>query len=292
MRLRADLTLLLVAVLWGSAFAAQRAAGQLGSVYFFNGARFLVATLLLCPFVLRKRPVPGQWLWMCVAGSVLFAASALQQAGLVTTSAGNAGFLTSLYVVVVPLVMWIGWREKPHVLALVAVFLAGFGAFLLSTAGRYQATSGDALELAGAAFWAIHVVLLGKYAAGYNAITFSAGQLAVGSALNFLASGLMERPTLALPGSLVFAILYTAVVSLGLGYTLQIWGQKRTPPTDAAILLSLESVFAVVAGGLVLGERLVLPQIVGCTLILGAVVLSQARAWSRIQSRLESGQSQ
>ncbi len=288
MRLRADLTLLLVAVLWGSAFAAQRAAAQLGSVYLFNGARFLLAALLLAPFAFRKKPAPRQWVWMCVAGTVLFIASAFQQVGLLTTGAGNAGFLTSLYVVVVPLVMWIGWKEKPRAVAVAAVILAGLGAFLLSTAGRYQATPGDAWELAGAAFWAVHVVVLGKYAATYDAISFSAGQLAVGSALNLLASSWIERPNLALPGPLAFAILYTAVVSLGLGYTLQIWGQKRTPPTDAAILLSLESVFAVVAGALVFREVLAPLQIAGCALILGAVVLSQARAWGRIQSGVES----
>ena len=245
MRLKADLALLLVAILWGSAFAAQRVAGQLGSVFFFNAARFLLAGLLLLGLRLRIRPSRSQLLWTVAAGTILFVASALQQAGLLTTTAGNAGFITSLYVVIVPFVMLVGWGERPHWLAVLAVLLAALGAFLLSAGGRLRLQAGDALELGGAVFWSLHVVLLGKFAAKFDAISFSAGQLLVGSVLNFGAASLFERGNMSLPPPLLGAILYTAVVSLGLGYTLQIWGQKHTPPTDAAILLSLESVFAV-----------------------------------------------
>jgi drug/metabolite transporter (DMT)-like permease len=282
MRLKADLGLLLVAVLWGSAFAAQRVAALLGSVYTFNAARFLLAAMLLAPFALRTRPKRGQWLWMLAAGTILFAASALQQAGLLTTTASNAGFITSLYVVIVPLIMLVVWREKLHPMAAAAVFLAAAGAFLLSTAGTFGVRPGDALELAGAMLWALHVVLLGKYVSGYDPVAFSAGQLLVGSALNWIASFLVEHPPSLLTAPLLGAIVYTAVASLGLGYTLQIWGQKHTPPTDAAIILSLESVFAAIAGGLVLTERLVPIQIAGCVLILGAAILTQVGGWGRI----------
>jgi drug/metabolite transporter (DMT)-like permease len=257
-------------------------AALLGSVYFFNGARFLVAALLLVPFALRARPKSGQWRWMLAAGTILFAASALQQAGLVTTTASNAGFITSLYVVIVPLIMLLGWGERPRPLAAVAVLLAAAGAFLLSTAGTFGVHGGDALELMGAMLWALHVVLLGKYTSGYEPISFSAGQLLVGGALNWIACFLVERPASPLTAPLLGAILYTAVASLGLGYTLQIWGQKRTPPTDAALILSLESVFAAIAGGLVLTERLVPVQIAGCILIVGAAILTQVRGWGRI----------
>ncbi len=215
MRLKADLTLLLVAILWGSAFAAQRVAGQLGSVFFFNGARFLLAGLLLLPFGLRKKIPRQQWPWMSAAGIILFTAGALQQAGLLTTTAGNAGFITSLYVVIVPFVMLIGWRERPSWLAVIAVLLAGLGAFLLSTGGGFKLGSGDVLELIGALFWSFHVVLLGKFAFKFDAISFSAGQLLIGSLLNFAAAGLFERTNIALPLPLLEAILYTAVVSLG-----------------------------------------------------------------------------
>jgi drug/metabolite transporter (DMT)-like permease len=285
MRLKADLTLLLVAILWGSAFAAQRVAGQLGSVFFFNATRFLLAALLLLPFSLKKRLPGKQILWMVVAGTILFLGSAFQQAGLVTTTAGNAGFITSLYVVIVPFVMLIGWRERPHWLAVVAVILAAIGAFLLSTGGSLRIQAGDALELAGALFWAMHVVILGKFAFEFDAISFSTGQLVMGSLLNFAAAGLFERSNVALSLPLLGAILYTAVVSLGLAYTLQIWGQRHTPPTDAAIILSLESVFAVLGAWLILNERLTGVQILGCVVILTAVLLSQAKGWGKIETQ-------
>ena len=172
MRIKADLTLFFVAIVWGSAFAAQRIAGQEGSVFLFNGARFLLAALILLPFILRVPATSEQWIWMTIAGIILFIASAFQQAGMLTTTAGNAGFITSLYVVIVPLVLLIGWKEKPHGLASLAVVLAGLGAFLLSTAGRFEIKKGDALELAGALFWALHVIILGKVASKYNFIAF------------------------------------------------------------------------------------------------------------------------
>jgi drug/metabolite transporter (DMT)-like permease len=282
MRIRADLVLLLVAVLWGSAFAAQRTAGLWGSTFVFNGARFLLAALMLLPFALRSRLRRGQLLWMMIAGVILFAASSLQQEGLKTTTAANAGFLTSLYVVLVPLVLFAGWGERPKMIALIAVALAVGGAYLLSAGLELQVRPGDLLELAGAAFWAIHVVLLGKYAPRYNALTFSMGQMLVASALSWIASAWVEPLVLPLPPDLIGAILYTAVVSLGLGYTLQIWGQRHTPPTDAALILSLESVFAAVAGYIVLGEQLTPVQLVGCAVIVVAVVLSQLAAWGKI----------
>jgi drug/metabolite transporter (DMT)-like permease len=282
MRLKADLVLLLVAVLWGSAFAAQRAAGLLGSVHFFNAARFLVAALLLLPFAARSKIAPRQVLWTCSAGVILFAGSALQQAGLRTTTAGNAGFLTSLYVVIVPFVVFVGWRERPHLSSIGAVMLAALGAYLLSTAGQFRLQDGDLLELGGALFWAVHVVILGKFATRYDAFAFSAGQLLVASGLSWIAAAFLDPRGLPLSPTLIGSILYTAVISLGMGYTLQIWGQRHTPPTDAGIILSLESVFAATAGGFVFGERWMPIQLLGCAIIVLAVLLSQAGGWSRM----------
>jgi drug/metabolite transporter (DMT)-like permease len=206
----------------------------------------------------------------------------LQQAGLTSTTAGNAGFLSSLYVVLVPLVVWVGWGERPAPLAWIAVALAAAGAYLLSAADHFRMRPGDLLELGGAGFWAAHVVLLGKYASRYDVAAFSAGQMIVASGLNWIASGLMEPLVAPIPPDLINAILFTAVVSLGFGYTLQIWAQRHTPPTDAAIILSLESVVAAISGYFVLGERLSALQLLGCALIVTAVVLSQAGAWGRI----------
>jgi drug/metabolite transporter (DMT)-like permease len=292
MRLKADITLFLVSVIWGSAFVAQRVAGQLGSVYYFNGARYLLGALLVLPFALRassSRATGGQggdltysreqYKWMFIAGFVLFLGSAFQQAGLLYTTAGNAGFITSLYVVLVPVVLFVLWREKPHWLAIVAVVLAGAGAFLLSTGGRFEVRIGDALEIGGALFWTFHVIVLGKFASRFEAITFSVGQLFVCAFLNLLMGIFFEKP-ITLNGPMIFAIAYTAVFSLAVCYTLQIWAQRHTPPADAALILSIESVVAVLCGWLILGEKLASIQVVGAVLIFIAVVLSQFKEWT------------
>ena len=282
MRFKADLTLLLVSIIWGSAFVAQRVAGQLGSVYLFNGARYLLAALVVLPFVGRNiisSYSRDQFKWVLSAGFLLFLGSAFQQVGVVYTTAGNAGFITGLYVVLVPVVLYFGWRERLHWLAVVAVGLAVGGAFLLSTGGRFEVRAGDALELVGALFWAFHVVVLGKFASRFDAMSFSVGQLAVCGLLN-LAVGVFVEPIPSLDWSLVGAIIYTALFSLGLCYTLQIWAQRHTPPADAALILSLESVFAVLSGWLLLDEKLVFVQVLGCVLIFVAVLLSQFKEWT------------
>ncbi len=282
MRLKADLTLLVVSIIWGSAFVAQRVAGQQGSVYLFNGARYVLAALVVIPFVKRVNltSMPrDQYKWMFIAGFFLFAGSALQQAGMVYTTAGNAGFITALYVVLVPFALFFFWREKPHWMSVVAVVLAGVGAFLLSTGGRFEVQKGDALEVVGALFWTFHVIIIGKFAAKFEAMSFSVGQLLVCGVLN-LGVGLVSESMMTFNWQLAFAIGYTAFFSLGLCYTLQVWAQQHTPPADAALILSLESVFAVLSGWLLLDERLAVIQIFGAVLIFIAVVLSQFKEWT------------
>jgi drug/metabolite transporter (DMT)-like permease len=287
MRLKADLTLLFVSLVWGSAFVAQRVAGQMGSVYLFNGARYLLAALVVLPLALRvsqsgaptyKYP-RDQYKWMLIAGFLLFVGSALQQAGMVYTTAGNAGFITSLYVVLVPIALFFVWRETPHWMSIAAVGLAGAGAFLLSTGGRFEVKPGDVLELFGALFWTFHVIVLGKFASKFEALSFSVGQLFVCAILN-LGVGFIAEPMMTFNWQMMFAISYTALFSLGLCYTLQVWAQRHTPPADAALILSLESVFAVISGWLILNEKLVSVQIFGCILIFVAVVLSQFKEWN------------
>lgn len=281
MRLKADLTLLLVSIVWGTAFVAQRVAGLMGSVYLFNGVRYLLAALVVLPFVGRNSisSIPrAQYGWMFAAGFILFIGSAFQQIGVVYTTAGNAGFITALYVVLVPIVLFFGWRERLHWLSAAAVAIAVTGAFLLSTGGRFEVRAGDALELVSALFWAFHVVVLGKFASRFEAMSFSVGQLAVCGLFN-LGVGLFAEKSLPLNWPLAAAIAYTALFSLGLCYTLQIWAQRHTPPADAALILSLESVFAVISGWLMLDERLAAVQVLGCVLIFIAVLLSQFKEW-------------
>jgi drug/metabolite transporter (DMT)-like permease len=287
MRLKADVTLLIVSVIWGSAFVAQRVAGQMGSVYLFNGARYLLAALVVLPLALRVKRIENppskisrdQYKWMVIAGFLLFVGSAFQQAGMIYTTAGNAGFITSLYVVLIPVALFIIWREKMHWMSIAAVALAGLGAFLLSTGGRFELKDGDMLELTGALFWTFHVIILGKFASKFEALTFSVGQLFVCAILN-LGIGFFAEPMMTFNWPLMFAIAYTAFFSLGLCYTLQVWAQRHTPPEDAALILSLESVFAVISGWLILNEKLVSIQIIGCVLIFVAVALSQFKEWN------------
>ncbi|MBM4428707.1 MAG: DMT family transporter [Chloroflexi bacterium] len=286
MRLKADITLFLISIIWGSAFVAQRVAGQVGGVYIFNGLRYLLAALVVLPFAwqafkgTKSSMSRKQYKWMMVAGFFLFLGSALQQAGMQYTTAGNAGFITSLYVVLIPILLFFFWGEKPHWIFVVAVVLAMVGAFLLSTGGNFdEVRFGDLLELIGALFWAFHVIILGKYARNFESMSFSVGQLAVCGLLN-LGVGVFVEPMPVFDANMLFAIGYTAFLSLGLCYTLQIWAQKHTPPADAALILGLESVFAVLAGWLLLGETLVVIQIFGCVLIFFAVILSQFKEWT------------
>ena len=287
MRLKADLTLFAISIIWGSAFVAQRVAGQVGSVYIFNGVRYLLAAFVVLPFAYRVFRSPGpaqkistaQYRWMIVAGFFLFIGSALQQAGVKYTTAGNAGFITSLYVVFIPILLFLFFGEKPHWVFIMAVLIAVAGAFLLSTGGSFDVRFGDLLEVIGAFFWAFHVIILGKYANKFESMTVSVGQLAVCGILNLLL-GLVVEPMPVFDGQLLFAIGYTAILSLGLCYTLQIWAQKHTPPADAALILGLESVFAVISGWLFLGERLAALQALGAIMIFFAVILSQFKEWT------------
>jgi drug/metabolite transporter (DMT)-like permease len=274
MRLKADLTLLFVSVFWGSAFVFQRVVGEQGGVYYFNGMRFLLGAILLLPFIWKQRAISReQWLWMGIAGAILFSAAALQQAGIQYTTAGNAGFITSLSVVIVPFVLLVGWCERPRWMALAAVAMAGGGAYLLSTGGGFEVRKGDALQLIGALFWSLHFVILGKFAVRFPSIQFAAGQFLVAGLLNFLAGLFLEQPFL--NPTFIGAVAYTAIFSVGIGYTLQVWAQRYTPPSDAAIILSLEAVFAVLTGWLFLSEKLNLVQITGCAFMLGGVLLTQ-----------------
>lgn len=282
-RRKADLTLFGLSIIWGSSFVAQRVAGQMGSVYFFNGARYLIAALVVFPFALqaaksskRKSLLPprGRYKWMIIEGFFLFIASALQQAGVVYTTAGNAGFITSLYILLIPIALFLFWHEKPHWIFIAAVIIAGVGAFLLSTGGKFEAHAGDLLELIGALFWTIHLIILSKVATRFEAISFSVGQLFVCGVLN-LGTGFFVEPLPPFNGSLIFGIVYTGCFALGLSYTLQIWALHHTPPAEASLIMSLESVFSVIAGWLMLNEKLIASQILGCFLIFSAVLLCQ-----------------
>jgi drug/metabolite transporter (DMT)-like permease len=279
MRLKADLTLFAVAIIWGTAFIAQDVAGQYRIAYLFNAASFLLGALILVPFIPRGRNIPaGQWKWMGIAGIVLFIAAALQQVGIFYTKVANAGFLTSLYTVFTPFLLWISFRERPHWLDAIAVTAAVGGAYLLSSAGQgLEFQEGDGLIFLGAVFWALHFVILGKFASRYESVSFAAGQFLVCGLLNLAVGLVMENPAQLTALPMLGAIVYRGLMSVGLGYTLQVWGQSHTPPTDAALILGLESVFAALAGWLILSQFLLPVQVIGCVIIFAAVMLSQLK---------------
>ncbi len=282
MRLKADLLLFLVTILWGSAFVVMRLAAGHGTAFILNGFRFLLGGLLLLPFVRLKGAFNRKNLvYIGLAGLALYAAAAFQQLGLATTSAGNAGFITSLYVVFVPIVAWMLWRQPPSMLNGVAVLLAIAGGFLLSTRGSFQFRQGDFLIFVSSFFWALHVIIVGRGQGKIEPLPFALGQFILCGVLSLVTGAIVEHPTLAVMRIILPAILYTGIFSVALGFTMQIVAQKHTPPTDAALILSLEAVFAAFFGGLFLHEVLLPVQMAGCALILGAVVFVQLSGKAR-----------
>ena len=283
-RLKADLTLLLVSVIWGSAFVAQRVAAEHMGVYLFNGLRFLLGALVLLPLALRRQAQapPPTWKtlpWMLLAGALIFAGASLQQLGMRYTTAGNAGFITGLYVVLIPIILAVGWRQPPRPVIWIAAALATLGLFLLSTGGRFALALGDALELAGAFMWAFHVILIGWLVLRVGVPQLAVAQYLICALLSLLIGLLIENNSIQQVAGAWWTVVYTGIFSIGVGYTLQAVGQKVAPPADAAILLSLEAAFAALAGWLFLDERLTAVQLAGCGLMLGGMLLAQAGAF-------------
>lgn len=276
-RLKANALLVLATLIWGVAFVAQSLVKEYGLAFLYNGATFTLGSLFLLPFVPRKSIPRNQWVWMLIAGFLLFAGSSLQQVGILYTRVANASFLTTLYVVFTPILLFIGFREKPGKLEGFAVFLAIVGAFLLSTGGEFHSESGDILEVMGAVFWAAHIVLLGKFAQRFESISFAAGQFLITGLLSFAVGAFFEPFGPLLIPKVVGSILFRGVLSIGIGYTLQVWAQKFTSPTDAGLIFALEAVFGAWAGWLLLSEKLLFPQIAGCLLILVSAILSQVK---------------
>jgi drug/metabolite transporter (DMT)-like permease len=281
-RLKADTTLLFVALIWGSAFVAQRLAAAQVGVFLFNGLRFLLAAAVLMPLALRRREARRLWTkqdvwWVGLLGLLLAGGAGLQQWGLRYTTAGNAGFVTGLYVVIIPFVLALGWREVPRFVIWLASALAAGGLFLLSTGGSLSINPGDALELAGAFVWAFHVILVGRLVQRLDILTLSIVQYLVCGLLSLMLSISIEgAPWI---GSLNgwLAVFYTGIFSVGLGYTLQAAGQRYAPPADAAILLSMESVFAALSGWWILGEALSGMQLLGCAMMFAGILMAQLR---------------
>lgn len=279
-RLEADLILLLVAALWGSAFAAQRAAAAQGEVLFFNGVRYLLGACLILPFLLMhrrnlRRISIKAWLGGGLAGLAMFSAVAFQQYGMQFTPAANAGFITGLYVMIVPFLLAIFYRKPPRAIIWLASLMATVGMFLLSTEGSLALSRGDRWVLLGALMWAFHVLIIDRITHSLDLPFLAVTQATVCGGLSLVSGLWFEGASLSDLHGIWWAVIWTAVASIALGFSLQPLGQRVAPPADAAILLSMESVFAAVFGWLILREGLTPLQIVGCALMFFAVLLAQ-----------------
>ncbi|MEO5807290.1 DMT family transporter [Devosia sp.] len=282
-RLAAILLLLLCTMLWGFAFVVQKSAMASMGPLTFIGVRYLLGGLVILPVALWERsrsPVKltgKQWRFVAVMSLFLFVGTWLQQVGLLTTTVTNGGFLTSLYVLFVPAIALIAFRTWPHPIVWVGVPLALIGIYYLNGGGLDRLNSGDGLIVICAVFWAVQVLMLGY-------IARTSGQPILVSCVSFLLAGaaalilafVLETPTLSGILGGWQEIAYAGVFSTAIAFTLQAVGQQYVPPANAAIILSSESLFAALGGGLVLGERLTPIGYGGAALILVAIVLVEA----------------
>ncbi|MFP3849392.1 DMT family transporter [Pseudomonas sp. W5-01] len=281
--LRADLLMLLTALIWGTGFVAQTAGMDHIGPYLFSGLRFALGSLCLIPLILRNAktarvPEPLLNRGMLRAGIIMGLALALginlQQVGLLFTSVTNSGFITGLYVIVVPLLgLLLG--HKTGLGTWLGCLLAVVGMCLLSIGDNFQVASGDWLQLIGAFVWGAHVVLVSLFASRHDPIRLAFLQFATCSVVSLLLAVLFEPIALNAIIDAGPSLLYGGIVAVGVGYTLQVVAQKHAIASHAAIILSLEAVFAAIAGAWILGEALQLRGYIGCGLMLAGMLLAQ-----------------
>lgn len=283
-RLQANALLLLAAIIWGSTFVVQQVGTGGLKAMSFTGIRMLVGACFIFPFALvqfKKRSVresfkPGHWLGIIATGAVLFTAAALQQYGIFHTTVTNAGFLTALYVPLVPVLSLLVLRRNVHWSVWPASLCCVIGTYIMSGAEAVDLTIGDTWVIMSSFFWACHVILVGTMAVRTKApIVVACGQFLICGLCGILLGIGVEQPNLADVQSGLFGILYAGLLSTGIGFTLQAVAQRFTHEADAAIILSAETVFAAVAGFIFLGERMDRLEIFGAGLIFAGIMAVQ-----------------
>lgn len=293
---RGNLLLLVTAIIWGSAFVAQSVAADLVGTFTFQALRSLLGGLVLLPVVAgnaamrRKRgvaPIGSRrtlWCGGILCGVMLCVASCLQQGGIAYTSVGNAGFITAMYILLVPLLgMFFGKKVGSRLW--ICIGMAIVALYLLSIKDGFHMSKGDLLMLACALAFSVHILLVDHFSPKVDGV-----QLAC---IQFFAAGLLplplmlffERPTAANIAAAWLPIAYAGVLSSGIGYTFQILGQKYTKPSVASLLMSLESVFAVLAAALILHQVPTLRETLGCVLMFAAIILAQLPERSRARDK-------
>lgn len=283
---------MVAAAIWGFAFVAQRVSMRHLGPLTFNGVRFALGALVLLPWALRTGPAAGAshggarrrgelLAGGVLAGGLVFGGATLQQVGLMTTTAGKAGFITSLYVVLVP-ILGLGTGQRAGRALWAGAGLAALGLGLLSAADLVGGVVvGDGLVLIGAFFWAAHVLWLGRIAPRHHPLRLAVLQFAVCAGLSLIGAAVFESrafsaAALADLRAAALPVLYAGLLSVGVAYTLQVVGQRHAHPTHAAIILSFEAVFAAVGGWLALGEVLNGRELTGCLVMLAGVLAAQA----------------
>jgi len=281
--LRADLLMLLTAMIWGSGFIAQTLGMNHIGPFLYSGLRFALGSLCLLPLVIGRRTsqpprepfmTRGLWIGGVVMGLALTLGINLQQVGLLFTSVTNSGFITGLYVIVVP-VLGMLMGHKTGTGTWLGAGLAVAGMFLLSVGDNFQVSSGDWLQLIGAFVWGAHVVLVGIFASRHDPIRLAFLQFATCAVVSLLLALVLEPIGMDAIIAAGPALLYGGIVAVGIGYTLQVVAQKDAIASHAAIILSLEAVFAAIAGAWLLGESLQMRGYMGCALMLAGMLIAQ-----------------
>ena len=283
--IRADLLMLLAAAIWGFAFVAQREGMETMGPFLFNTARVFIGTVFLLPIVWylskKKKISTGKetstkklWVAGTVAGLFLFTASSFQQVGIQYTTAGKAGFITGLYIFFVPLIgIFFGQRTGSG--TWLGAFIAVIGLYLLSINEDFSIARGDLLQLICAVFFAAHVLVIGYVAKRMDPLKLSLIQYLVSGVLSFFIAIAIEVITWQMIVDTAIPLLYAGIMSIGVGYTLQVVAQQHAKSSHAAIILGLEGAFAVLGGWLILDENLSTRGLIGCGLMLSGMFLSQ-----------------
>lgn len=284
--LRADLILLLVAAIWGSGFIAQRVATRSMGPLSFNAIRYLMGFVILgvlLASLARWKPTKAELVGGFWLGAIMAGAAWLQQHGIESTTAARAGFFTGLYVLLVP-VAGLAFGQRPRAAHVIGATVAVAGLWLLSREmggelpgeePRGGLLPGDPYIIACAVLWALHVAFTGKLAPSADPLRLAAVQFAVVAVLSGVLALALELDRFSMASSGLLALTYSGVLVIAVAFTLQIVAQRDAPPTHAAVLMSLEAVFAAILGILLLGERLKPVEFAGCGLMLAGMLLSQ-----------------
>ena len=281
-KMKANMLLLITAIIWGTAFVAQKSGGEIGS-FTFNGIRTFIGGLVLLPFVFKGRKDKTQPVFSrteiiggLVCGAFLFVAASLQQFGLAYTTAGKAAFITTLYVVFCPILSLIVHKKKPRPLVWLCVGLDIIGLYLLCmTDASFSIQIGDTLVILCAVAFAAQMVSVDNFIDRVDGLKLSCIQFLFAGLLGMICMFIFEGPvSVSNIMTAWFPILYAGVISCGIGYTFQVLGQREADPTIAALILCLESVFGVLAGAVLLHETMTMREILGCVIMFAAVVIS------------------